>query len=213
RVRLAPGETRMAEIALPVPALACWDVDTHRMIVPPGDYEVFAGASSADVRQSATLTVRGPAPAPRQLLGRAVAAADFDDYGDITLVDATRETGDAVAPDDPGRPGWIVFRDVDLDGGPARPEPAAPAGPGGYSVTARVARAQPGDAWLEFWHAGQGSDGPGEGTLLGRVAVPSTGGRYTWTEVTAGLAPAAGVGDLYLVLRGAQRLASFRIRR
>jgi hypothetical protein len=45
--------------------------------------------------------------------------------------------------------------------------------------------------------------------------VPSTGGRYAWTEVTAGLAacPDAPVaGDLCLVLSGAQRVASLRAR-
>jgi hypothetical protein len=43
--------------------------------------------------------------------------------------------------------------------------------------------------------------------------VPSTGNRYAWAEVTVALAacPATpAIGDLCLVLKGAQRVASLR---
>lgn len=215
RVRLEPGETGEVRISVPVSTLACWDVDAHRLIVPPGEYDLLVGASCADIRQAATLTVQGPEPGPRQVTDRWIAAADFDDYAGVTLVDATREAGDAVTPADPDRPGWILFRDVDLGSGcdPGWPPPEP--GRGHRSVTFRVARAEPGEAWLEVTYAGRDSADPGEGRLLGRVAVPATGNRYAPTEVTVGLACADGfagaVGDLYVVLRGAQRLASFRI--
>jgi hypothetical protein len=48
--------------SLPARRLARWDVETHRLTVPPGGYDIMAGASSADIRQTATLTVRGPEP-------------------------------------------------------------------------------------------------------------------------------------------------------
>ena len=64
-----------------------------------------------------------------------------------------------------------------------------------------------GEASLDLW-----CDHPADGRFLGSVAVPCTGGRYAWTEVSAGLAPAAGVRDLYVVLRGRQRLASVCLR-
>jgi len=195
RVSLRPGQTATVEIPLPVSSLAFWDVVTHRMTVDPGNYEVMAGSSSAAIRTSTVLTVRGWRPAPRPILGSTVAAADFDDYDRVTLVDASPADGDAVTPDS-GDPGWILFRSVNV------------ADVGRLTVTARVAREEPGQASLELW-----CDDPAEGQFLGSVAVPSTGGRYTWADVSAEVAGAVGVRDLYIVLRGRQRLASFGVRR
>jgi beta-glucosidase len=195
RVTLRPGETATARIPLPVSSLGFWDVVTHRMTVDPGNYEVMAGSSSAAIRQSTLLTVRGTRPPPRPIIGGCVAAADFDDYDRITLVDATRADGDAVAVAD-GDAGWILFREVSIAGGGGR-----------LTVTARVAREEPGEASLELW-----CDHPADGQFLGSVAVPCTGSRYRWAEVSAGLAAAEGVRDLYVVLRGRQRLASVCVR-
>ncbi len=210
RVTLRPGETATVEIPLPVSSLAFWDVAAHRMTVDPGNYEVMAGSSSAELRQSTVLTVRGWRPAPRQIIGATIPAADFDDYDRVTLVDATPADGDAVALTGgdagavaggdagavAGGSGWILFRAVGMaDGG------------GRLAVTARVAREEPGEASLELW-----CDHPADGQFLGSVAVPCTGGRYAWTEVRADMATATGVRDLYIVLRGRQRLASVSVR-
>ncbi|MEV6209959.1 hypothetical protein [Kitasatospora sp. NPDC051914] len=47
------------------------------------------------------------------------------------------------------------------------------------------------------------------GGAVTRIAVPATGGRYDWTAVRAELAaPAKGVQEVHLVLRGALRLAA-----
>jgi beta-glucosidase len=210
RVTLRPGETAAVEIPLPVASLAFWDVGTHRMTVDPGNYEVMAGSSSAAIAASTLLSVRGCRPAPRQIIGAVLAAADFDDYEGVTLVDATRADGDAVAVADSGEvgvadggasavadggAGWILFRAVSVAGGGRR-----------LTVTARVAREQPGEASLELW-----CDHPADGQFLGSVAVPCTGDRYAWAEVSAELAVATGVRDLYVVLRGRQRLASVSV--
>ena len=98
------------------------------MVGPPSAYEVMAGSSSHDIRQAAILTVAGPEPPPRQLTGRDVAAADFDDYANITLVDATRESGDAVATPEPG--GSTLFRAASWTGLPAATSPCGWRGPG-----------------------------------------------------------------------------------
>jgi hypothetical protein len=62
-----------------------------------------------------------------------------------------------------------------------------------------------------MWHAKPGRDRPDEGRKIGQVAVPATGGTDRRADVTATREPAAGPGALDLVLRGAQRLSSFRI--
>jgi beta-glucosidase len=196
RVTLRPGETRAVRVSFPVASLGYWDVATHRMTVDPGGYEITAGSSSADIRAAARLTVTGPEPGPRPVVGTEVAAADFDEYQNVTLVDATREDGDAVAPSGPG-PGWIAFRDCDLSKLDA-----------GGLVTLRTARLEPGQARAQLRLGGP------EGDLLAEFTVPSTGDRYAWTDVTVPLSPPSApraTGDLCLVLDGAQRVASLRL--
>ena len=184
RLTLAPGETETASVGFPLSELAMWDVETHEMTVPAGSYEVLAGASSADIRLAAELTVDGPAPLPRQLNGRVVPAADFDDAADIVLTDETRESGDAVTP--AAAAGWLLFRNADL-------------GQAG-EATFRVAG---GRGVIEVRY---GED------LLGVVSVPATGGSYDWTKVTTPVAlPGGGPRDLRLVVSGDVRLAWFRL--
>jgi beta-glucosidase len=196
RVTLRPGETRAVPVAFPVASLGYWDVAAHRMTVDPGSYEIMAGSSSADIRAASRLTVTGPEPGPRPVIGAKVAAADFDEYRNVTLVDATREAGDAVAPSGPG-PGWIAFRDCDLGGLDAAGR-----------VTLRTARPEPGPARAQLRLGGP------EGELLAEFTIPSTGDRYAWTDVTVPLSPPSpprACGDLFLVLDGAQRVASLRL--
>lgn len=193
RVSLEPGEQRAVSVLVPAASLGYWDVAAHRMTVDPGGYEIMVGSSSADIAASGRLTLPGPEPAPRPVLGSVLLAADFDECQGITLVDASREDGDAVAPAGTGR-GWITFRDADLSF----------LGSVG-SVTLRAAREEPGAA-----HAELRLGGPVTGDLLAEFTVPATGGRYAWADVTAELLPPrqiAATGDLCLVLDGAQRVA------
>ena len=192
RLSLAPGETGTVRFPVPVSALAYWDVAAARMTVDPGDYLVKVGSSSAAIRESGWLRVRGPAPPPRPVRGSWVRAADFDDYDGITLVDETRERGDAVTPAGPV-PGWIQFRETDL-------------GPGPATLTVRVAREEAAPATVALR-----TGVPGE--PLGQLTVPATGSRYAYTDVSVRLRDlgAPGPTELYLLLDGPVRLAAFRI--
>jgi beta-glucosidase len=192
RLSLAPGETGTVRLPVPGSALAYWDVAAGRMTVDPGDYLVKVGSSSAAIRQSGWLRVRGLAPPPRPVRGSWVRAADFDDYDGVTLVDETRERGDAVTPAG-SVPGWIQFRAADPGSGP-------------LTLTVRVAREEPAPATVTLR-----TEPCGE--LLGQLTVPPTGSRYAYTEVSVRLRDRAGRGrtDLYLLLDGPVRLAAFRI--
>ena len=59
RVGLEPGETRSVSFTLSVEQLAYTGAD-HRRVIEPGEIQVFAGTSSADLPFTATLTLVGP---------------------------------------------------------------------------------------------------------------------------------------------------------
>jgi beta-glucosidase len=201
RVTLAPGETKTARIEVPTARLALWDVAAGRMAVPPGQIEIGAGASCADIRQTATLTVPGRAA----VRTGQVNAADFDDYENITLVDRTREDGTVVTPANPADRSWLVFKSVYSERTVAAVFRVACPAPGGGRIEVRTAAPGAGD------DEGDG-DGDGDG-LVASVAVPATGDRYQWTDVTVPLPLADFTGDLYLTLDGAVRLDWFRLER
>lgn len=195
RLALAPGGTGTAVLEFPLSALAVHDVVERRMAVLPGTYELLVGASCLDIRSTVSLHVPGEAPGPRPVTGRVLPAVDFDDYEGVELVDVSRESGDAVAVRGEGA-AWVLFRDADLRG--------ADGGVPGRLV-ARVARVSPGCATLELRR-----DDPGRGRLLAAVEVPSTGDGYRWADVATDVVLPRGVYDLYVVMRGEQRLESLR---
>ncbi|WP_063728374.1 glycoside hydrolase family 3 protein [Streptomyces sp. RTd22] len=187
RVSLRRGERVRLFFTVPVDeALGFWDVAHGRWTVDPGAYEIHAGASSADIRRTAALTLDGPPPAPRPVSRRGLEAADHDAADGIVFVDRTKARGDAVACGDEAV-GRLLFRACDF-------------GAGATAVTVEAAREGTGEAVVELHLA--------DGTPLATVAVPPTGGRYAYTTVrTALTTPPAGVHDLHVTLRGALRLA------
>ncbi|GAA4889647.1 SpoIIE family protein phosphatase [Streptomyces coeruleoprunus] len=98
RVHLAPGESRTLEFAVPVRELGFWDVAHGRWTVEPGTYEFPAGASSGDLRATAAVEPAGPAPAPRPVLDRGLAAADYDEQDGTAIADRTKPSGDCMTP-------------------------------------------------------------------------------------------------------------------
>jgi beta-glucosidase len=61
KVELEPGATRQVCVVLDLMAasrpLSYWNVDTHDWEVAHGNYEVYVGASSRDIRLSASLRI------------------------------------------------------------------------------------------------------------------------------------------------------------
>ncbi|WP_262703943.1 MULTISPECIES: glycoside hydrolase family 3 C-terminal domain-containing protein [Streptomyces] len=185
RVRLRRGERVRLFFTVPVEdALGFWDVAHGRWTVDPGTYEIHAGASSADLRATATVTVEGPPPPPRPVLRRGLEAADYDAADGIVLVDRAKVRGDAVACRDDAV-GRLLFRACDF-------------GAGAMAMTVEAAYDSAGaehDAMVEAHLA--------DGTTLATAAVPPTGGRYLYTTVRAALpTPPTGVHDLHITLRG-----------
>nr|WP_244211589.1 glycoside hydrolase family 3 C-terminal domain-containing protein [Streptomyces antibioticus] len=181
RITLSPGETAAVSFEVPLSALEFWDVAEGGWRLEEGPYELLLGASSEDVRLRTTVHVDGRPPAPRPVLERGLAGADFDEQSGVAIVDRTKTAGDAVAPARGGT-AELVHRFCDF-------------GAGVREVTARVA----GEGTVELSLDG----GPVLATLT--LDTP-TDGPYAYTDLTAGLV-ADGVHDVRLRLRGPLRLA------
>jgi len=57
RVALRPGERKTVAMPLPAKAVAHWNMEQHAFVLEPGQIELLAGASSADIRLRKTITV------------------------------------------------------------------------------------------------------------------------------------------------------------
>jgi beta-glucosidase len=188
RISLEPGETTTVTFEMRAGDLARWDVTRETWVVERADYAVMVGASSSDIREQATLRVKGEVIPPRDL-SQATRAENFDDYAGIELVDESKERGTSVEGDDGA---WAKFADAGL--------PAETA-----TFTAEVAKASSGTGSIEVR-----LDSP-TGPLAGTATVDSTGDVYAYTTVSAALSGAEGNRDVYLVFDGEVRLASFTI--
>jgi beta-glucosidase len=163
-------------------------VTRGRWVLESSAVDVMVGASSADIRQRATLDVHGERIPPRDL-AKVTRAEAFDSYEGALLVDESKVRGTAVGG---GAGDWVGFADVDL-------------GSGARSFTAQVSRAAAGAASVQVR-----LDDP-NGQLVGTAEVASTGDKYAYATATAALSGARGRHDVYLVLTGDLRLSTFSI--
>jgi beta-glucosidase len=186
KLTLAPKETRTVRFEVPVSDLASWDVSRDRSVVAAGVYEFSVGRNASELSAPQPVYVPGERALPRDL-SRPTQAQNFDDYSGTTLTDTSKVSGTSVA----GVAGsWVAYRNVALNG-PARFS-ASVSAPASSHVTVRL-------------------DSP-TGRVLATVPVTSTGDRYAYATVTAGLAKAAGRHDVYLVFDGPVNLATFSLR-
>ena len=188
RVELAAGQRKTVQLVVKASDLAFWDVTQSKFVVESGRYDVMVGASSADIRATRTVQIKGEV-IPDRDLSRSTRAENFDDYQGVTLVDETKAAGTSVGA---AAGNWIAYQDVDLRSRPT-------------TFTARVANAgAPTSVEIRL-------GGP-TGRLVGTAQLPSTGDQYTYTNVSAALSQAAGNRDVYLVFKGSARMATFSLK-
>ncbi|MET7701015.1 glycoside hydrolase family 3 C-terminal domain-containing protein [Streptomyces sp. NPDC005485] len=189
RVSLKPGETRTVKLKLGTKDLAHWDVTRSKWVVESGTYDIAVGASSTDVRSRTSLKVDGER-IPARDLAKVTRAENFDDYSGVRLVDESKVRGTAVGSASDGA--WLKFSGAQLGSGAAK-------------LTARLAGAA-GTVEVRL--------GSPTGTLVATARFDGTASPYTYDTVTAGLSPGAAKGrqDVYLVLSGGLRLATFALR-
>jgi beta-glucosidase len=58
RIELQPSEARHVTVAVKRSDLGFFDVEQQSFVVEPGNFEIFVGASSADLRLQGLLTVQ-----------------------------------------------------------------------------------------------------------------------------------------------------------
>ncbi|MCT2590079.1 glycoside hydrolase family 3 C-terminal domain-containing protein [Streptomyces sp. N2-109] len=184
RLHLAAGAARHLEFRVPLAELGIFDVAHDRWTVPPGTYELLAGASSADIRITSSIEVDGDPIGPRPVREQGLAAVAYDEQVGTEIVDHTKASGDAVTP--AHSKGELLFRDCDFNTG----------------VTAVIVEATGGGAV---------SVTTGTTTTILEPVDP-TGGTYDYTPRTAAFT-ASGVRDLRVGLRGPVRLARLDFQR
>ena len=111
RVELAPGESKDVTIALDDKAFRYFNTRTNAWEVEPGSYELRVGASSRDIRLTATVEVEGT-DAPNPYEGRDVSAYESADV--LCVSDASFEAllGHAVPDEGPAISRNMCFRDL-----------------------------------------------------------------------------------------------------
>ncbi|MGH3506431.1 MAG: glycoside hydrolase family 3 C-terminal domain-containing protein [Nocardioidaceae bacterium] len=90
RLHLAPGESGTATFALSSPDLSFWS-ESAGWVLEPGDFELAVGASSRDIRLSATTYVEAPPTAP-PLSKMSTLSEWLEDYGGAAALAATLGT-------------------------------------------------------------------------------------------------------------------------
>ncbi|GAA1120824.1 glycoside hydrolase family 3 C-terminal domain-containing protein [Kribbella jejuensis] len=171
RVCLQPGETTQIELTINAADLGFWDVTRDRHCVESAGHSIMVGSSSADLRLSTTLDVRGERIPPRTL---DLAATSFDDYCAVTLTAATPQRGDAVISLE--SQAWLAFDDVLLES---------------TGVRARAANRTDEPATIQLR-----LDDPLHGELLSTLRIPPT---QDLIELSADLTTVPGVHTLYAV--------------
>jgi beta-glucosidase len=190
RVSLQPGQTKTVRLTLRAADLAHWDVTRNKWVVETSAHDLLVGSSSADIRQRATLGVRGET-VPARDLTKTTRAVDFDDYSGVRFVDESKVRGDAIGATNSGQ--WVKFADVAL-------------GSGARTFSARTAKATTGSGTIQIR-----LDSP-TGRLAGTAPVASTGDIYAYATTTAALSGATGRHDVYLVFSGDLRISTFSLK-
>lgn len=107
-----PGEERQITMEIPISEFRFYDVISKRMMVEEGNYQIWAGSSSGDCRQSATIQIHGEKTGVR-LMEERTAADHYDDYENIYLTEGEFGFSAAAVPEKK-KSGILVYRDCKI---------------------------------------------------------------------------------------------------
>ena len=198
RVLLHPGQQRTERISVSCAAFETYSLTAGRMLVEPCRYVLLAGSSAGHLPLQISVDVDGSGSPPRRF-GDIVRAEAFDESGNLDLVPETRDAGTAVAPRNPLRPAWAVYRGWD-EGGREDGNPEER-----RSVAAEVYVVRSGGGRVELQLQGSGGQWIPAAHGGATAAVPA--GACGAVELTL---PGLATDGLRLVVRGPVTLSSFR---
>lgn len=185
KARIAAGQSHTLEFALPVTELAFWDVTREQYCVENGEYAILIGRSSADIKLSSIVTVKGDIIPSRNLYNN-TKAENYDDYEGVYL-DECKAGRASVHPLKEGA--WIAFNDVLFDHG-------------AVAIEALVSSAKGGSIEIRT--------GSATGKLVGTVSVPSGGVLQQWSTLKGEVSVEPGISDVYVVFNGEVLLSRFQ---
>ncbi|WP_339271538.1 glycoside hydrolase family 3 C-terminal domain-containing protein [Paenibacillus sp. FSL R5-0470] len=185
KVSIAAGQSNTIEFALPVTELAFWDVTREQYCVENGEYAILIGRSSADIKLSSVVTVKGDIIPSRNLYNN-TKAENYDDYEGVYL-DECKAGGASVHPVKEGA--WIAFNDVLFDHG-------------AVAIEALVSSAKGGSIEIRT--------GSAAGKLVGTVTVPSGGVLQQWSTLKDEVSVETGTRDVYVVFNGEVLISRFQ---
>ncbi|OME71413.1 beta-glucosidase [Paenibacillus odorifer] len=185
KVSTAAGQSNTIEFALPVTELAFWDVTREQYCVENGEYAILIGRSSADIKLSSVVTVKGDIIPSRNLYNN-TKAENYDDYEGVYL-DECKAGGASVHPVKEGA--WIAFNDVLFDHG-------------AVAIEALVSSAKGGSIEIRT--------GSSAGKLVGTVTVPSGGVLQQWSTLKGEVSVETGTSDVYVVFNGEVLISRFQ---
>ncbi|MEK4235571.1 glycoside hydrolase family 3 C-terminal domain-containing protein [Paenibacillus sp. FSL H7-0714] len=185
KVSTAAGQSNTIEFALPVTELAFWDVTREQYCVENGEYAILIGRSSADIKLSSVVTVKGDIIPSRNLYNN-TKAENYDDYEGVYL-DECKAGGASVHPVKEGA--WIAFNDVLFDHGAVAFEALVSSAKGG-SIEIRT--------------------GSAAGKLVGTVTVPSGGVLQQWSTLKGEVSVETGTSVVYVVFNGEVLISRFQ---
>lgn len=186
---IAPGETRRVAIEVDPQDLFVWDVVRGRRIVETGTYLFFVGLDSEG--PEAGTRIQGEALAPLDLSATAnvwekATVSQGVTYWEVAKLHTLKREGGYHSTGSRRAGDFAGFTNVVLEGATAIELRTATTGADWTDLA---------DPVIEVRAAAP--DGP----LLAEVEVPKTGDLQAFTHITAPLANATGVQNLYLVFR------------
>jgi beta-glucosidase len=113
RARIAAGESKTFNFTIENRRFEFWDVTRNRFCVEAGEYAIFCGASSRDIRCEGKLHLAGETIPPRDMSLR-TAAIDYDEKSAVKMRFSLERNAHYMAPawGDPR----LVFRNADISG-------------------------------------------------------------------------------------------------
>ena len=186
RIHLLAKEVKTINFSLCDSDFSFWDVTRSRFCVETGDYEIFIGNSSQNIKLTQTIKIQGEIIPPRDLT-KVTRAENYDDYYGIIL-DECSEGGTSANTKKANS--FIMFDDVNF----------------GNVVTDFEARVSNAISNVDIKVRLDELDGP----LIGTCNVPALIDMKTYITTSCNISSVTGIHKVFLVFNGSLSMSWLR---